>query len=265
MKPRAFAATSLLACALFLVARPAQAKIVARTIEYKAGDTVCQGYVAYDDAQKGKRPGVLVAHQWLGLTDYEQRRARQLAQMGYVALALDVYGKGQDPADKGAAGKKTGVFKGDRALWRQRALAAFNTLKAMPTVNPNKIAAIGYCFGGGTVLELARSGAPVAGVVSFHGTLDSPTPADAKNIKGKVLILHGADDPAVPLTQVMEINTELKNAKVDYEIELYGHAVHAFTQPDAGNDPTQGVAYDAKADKRSWQAMKNFFAEIFAN
>lgn len=265
MKTRFFATSGLLlSCALPLLARPAHAKIVTRNVEYKAGNTVCQGYVAYDDAVKAKRPGVLVAHQWLGLTDYEKRRTRQLAQMGYVAFALDIYGKGMRPANTGQAGKKAGSFKSNRPLWRQRALAGFNTLKAMPNVNANKIAAIGYCFGGGTVLELARSGAPVVGVVSFHGTLDTPTPQDAKKIKGKVLVLHGADDPLSPLSQVEALNTEMKNANVDYEIVLYGHAVHAFTQPEVGNNPASGVAYNAKADRRSWQATKDFFAEVFA-
>ena len=146
---------------------------------------------------------------------------------------------------------------------RERADAGLKVLRAEANADPSRIAAIGYCFGGTTVLELARSGADLRGVVSFHGGLDTPNPEDAKNIKGKVLILHGADDPFAPKEQVLALEDEMRKAGVDYQVHLYGGAVHAFTVPEAGNDPSQGAAYNASADKRSWEAMKQFFNEIF--
>ena len=219
--------------------------------------------MAYDDAFKGKRPGVLVAHQWMGLGEYEESRARMLAGMGYVAFALDIYGKGVRPKSRDEAGKMSGMYKNNRPLWRNRARAAVITLRKQPKVDVSRLAIIGYCFGGGTALELARSGADVDGFVSFHGSLDTPTPADAKNIKGKVLVLHGADDPYAPLKQVLALMDEMKAANVNYEVDLYGDTVHSFTERDAGNDNSTGAAYNAQADARSWTRMKSFFSEIF--
>jgi len=146
---------------------------------------------------------------------------------------------------------------------RARANAGLEVLKKHPLTDVNRIAAIGYCFGGTVVLEMARSGAELAGVVSFHGGLSTPNPSDAKNIKGKVLVLHGADDPAVPPDQVIAFQDELRKAGVDWQMVSYGGAVHSFTNPEAGNDPSRGAAYNEKADKRSWEAMKTFFGEIF--
>ncbi len=242
---------------------PAAAKLITKNVEYRQGDTTLQGYLAYDDAFKGPRPGVLVAHQWLGLTDYEKERAEMLAGMGYVAFALDLYGKGVRPKNTTEAGALAGTFKGNRPLWRARAQAALATLKAQPNVDASKLAIIGYCLGGGTALELARSGADLRGFVSFHGSLDTPTPADAKNIRGEVLVLHGAIDPYAPPAQVEALRKELSEANVPFEIQLYGGAVHSFTERDAGSDISKGAAYNERADKRSWQAMQNFFAEIF--
>lgn len=254
----------LLPAALVLAAAiPAQAKIITQTVEYRQGDTVCEGYMAYDDAFKGKRPGVLVAHQWKGLGDYEKRRAEMLAEMGYVGFALDLYGKGVRPATAQEAGALAGKFKANRPLWRERARAATIALRAQPLVDVKRLAIIGYCLGGGTALELARSGADLKAFVSFHGSLDTPTPADAKNIKGEVLVLHGAIDPYAPPEQVEALRKELSDAKVPFEIDLYGNVVHSFTEREAGNNPATGAAYDARADKRSWQAMKDLFSEIF--
>ena len=246
-----------LACAVTV-----QAKIVTQTIEYKQGDTTLEGYLAYDDAVVGKRPGVLVVHQWLGLTDYEKHRAEQLAQLGYVAFCADIYGKGVRPKDVSEAGPLAGKYKNDRTLLRERARAALEVLEKNELVDPKRIAAIGYCFGGTTVLELARSGADVNGVVSFHGGLDSPTPADGKNITGKVLVLAGADDPFQKQEDLTAFESEMRDNKVDWQIVFYGGAVHSFTQPNPGfSNP--GAKYNEKADHRSWQAMKDFFAEIF--
>ncbi len=253
---------------VMLAATNAEAKLVSSWVEYKEGDTLLQGYLAYDDAVQvpanARKPGVLIVHEWTGLGEYVQKRAEQLAGLGYVAFAADIYGKGVRPANPQEAGKEAGKYRADRALLRRRTQAGLKVLQDNALVDTKRIAAMGYCFGGGAVLELARSGADVAGVVSFHGNLDTPNPDDAKNIKGKVLVLHGANDPAVPPAQVAAFQEEMKNARVDYQFIAYGGAVHAFTNPAAGNDPTKTSAYDAKADRRSWQAMLQFFSEIFA-
>jgi dienelactone hydrolase len=232
-------------------------------IEYKHGETVLEGYLAYDDAVKGKRPGVIVVHEWWGLSNYAKMRTEQLAKLGYIAFAIDMYGKGIRAKDPKEAASLSGIYRGDRPLMRARANAGLEVLRNHPMTDIKKIAAIGYCFGGTVVLEMARSGADLAGVVSFHGGLSTPNPGDAKNIKGKVLVLHGADDPAVPPDQVIAFQDEMRKANVDWQMVSYGGAVHSFTNPDAGNDPSRGAAYNEKADRRSWDAMELFFSEIF--
>ncbi|MFM2064551.1 MAG: hypothetical protein RLZZ507_4222 [Cyanobacteriota bacterium] len=236
--------------------------IITRNIEYKQGDTVLQGYLAYDDAIKGKRPGVLVVHEWNGLQSYAKKRTEQLAKLGYVAFAADIYGKGVRPQNAEESGAQAKIYRDDRKLLRDRANAGLKVLQQYQLTDPKRIAAIGYCFGGGTVLELARSGANIAGVVSFHGNLDTPKPEDAKNIKAKVLVLHGADDPFVPQQQVQDFENEMRQANVDWQLISYGGAVHAFTNP-VYKGEIKGALYDKKADMRSWQAMRQFFAEIF--
>jgi dienelactone hydrolase len=253
----------LLATLAVAAAISAQAKIVTQTVEYKQGDTTLEGYLAYDDSISGQRPGVLVVHQWLGLTDYEKNRAEQLAALGYVAFCADIYGKGVRPADTTAAGVEATKYKSNRALLRLRANAGLDELKKNPLVDRSRLAAIGYCFGGTTVIELARSGAELNGIVSFHGGLDSPTPADGKNIKCKVLVCHGADDPYEKPADLAAFEDEMRQANVDWVLIKYGGAVHSFTQPMAGNDNSKGAAYNERADRRSWAAMKMFFAGIF--
>lgn len=240
-----------------------QAEIVTNTVEYKQGDTTFEGFVAYDNSVTTPRPGVLIVHQWKGLGAYEKMRAEMLAKMGYVAFACDIYGKGVRPQSMQDAGAQAGKFKNDRPLLRTRVNAGLDALRAQAGVDKSKISAIGYCFGGTSVLELARSGADVAGVVSFHGGLNSPTPDDANKIKGKVLALHGADDPNVPPAEVAGFEKEMRDAKVDWQLVAYGNAVHSFTDKGAGNDNSKGAAYNEKADKRSWQAMQDFFGELF--
>lgn len=249
---------------LFLAAASSEAAIVARDVEYKEGAAVLEGYVAYDDASQGRRPGVLVVHEWTGLGRYAKKRAEQLAGLGYVAFAADIYGQGIRPDNPKDAGAQASIYKNDRNLMRRRVLAGLEELKKQPLVDASRLAAIGYCFGGTAVLELARTGADLRGVVSFHGGLDMPNPEDTKKIKAKVLILHGADDPYAPVSQLSAFEEQLKAARVDWQVHLYGGAVHSFTNPDSGNDPLKGAAYNESADRRSWEAMKAFFKEIFS-
>mgnify|MGYP000853276494 CR=1 FL=1 len=253
----------LLLLALLLPAL-SQAAIETKTIEYRQGDTRLVGYLAYPKDAKGPLPGILVVHEWMGVNDYAKHRAEQLAKLGYVAFAADIYGDGKIAANREEAGKLAGSYKKDRPLLRARVAAGLATLKAQPGVASNHVAAIGYCFGGTTVLELARSGEDVAGIVSFHGGLDTPTPEDAKNIRAKVLALHGADDPYVPADQVMAFENEMRQAGVDWQLVAYGGAVHGFTNPDNGTDNSKGAAYNASADARSWGTMQQFFNELFA-
>lgn len=241
----------------------AHAELREAAVEYKQGETVLEGWQVIDTSAKGPRPAVLIVHQWKGLGAYEKRRARMLAELGYTVLAVDIYGKGIRPGTPAEAGTLAGKYKGDRALLRARVAAGLELLKQDKSVDPKRIAAIGYCFGGTTVLELARSGADVAGVVSFHGGLNTPTPGDAKNIKCRVLALHGADDPFVKPDEVQAFADEMREAKVDWQLVAYGGAVHSFTDSGAGSDNSKGAAYNEKADQRSWAAMKSFFAEIF--
>ena len=241
---------------------PLGAAIVEKTVEYKSGDVVCEGWQAYDDALTGKRPAILVVHQWTGISGHEKEAARKLAELGYNVLVADVYGKGVRPQPP-ASGQEAGKYKKDRGLLRDRLTAALDILKQDARTDGTKLAATGYCFGGTSVLELARSGADLKGVVSFHGGLDSPTPADGKNIKGKVLALHGADDPYVAAKDVVAFENELKEAKVTYQLIKYPGAVHSFTHKAAGNDNSKGAAYNEAADKASWTEMKTFLAGLF--
>lgn len=249
--------------ALFFTASLAQAQLRSKTIDYKEGNTALQGYLVYDDAIQGKRPAIVVVHDWMGMTDFVRGRADGLAKMGYIALAADIYGKESQPKNANEAKAQSSKYKNDRLLLRARVKAALDTLLAQPQTDPKRVAAIGFCFGGTTALELARSGAPIAGVVTFHGGLDTPTPQDARNIKAKILVLHGADDPFVTPAIVAGFEKEMTDAHVDWQLIKYSGAVHAFTIPSAGNDNSKGVAYNASADRRSLQAMKDFFAEIF--
>lgn len=257
--------TSMVLCVL---ASNAMAEIKSKSVVYRDGDVVLEGFLAWDDARVASTgtkiaPGVLVVHQWLGLTDYEKGRATQLAELGYVAFALDIYGKGTRPANVQEAAKVAGQYKQNRNLYRRRLTLGLEQLKEAPGVDPKKLAAIGYCFGGTGTIELARTGADVRGIVSFHGGLDSPTPADGKNIESKILICHGADDPFVPVAEIEAMKEEFNAAKVDWQMISYSGAVHSFTQKMAGNDNSRGAAYNALADRRSWEAMKLFFEEIF--
>ena len=240
------------------------AGIVEKAVTYKHDGVSLEGFHAFDDGFEGKRPGILIIHQWTGLTDYEKMRARMLAEMGYNVFAADVYGVGIRPKPP-EAGKEAGKYKSDRKLFRSRMLAGLEILKKDDRTDDTRIAAIGYCFGGTGVLEIARAGADISGVVSFHGGLAAGDGMEAKvgEIPAKVLCLHGAVDPYVPPEEVDGFSQEMTKAGADWQLLMYGGAVHAFTQKMAGNDPAKGAAYNEKADERSWQDMQQFFAEIF--
>jgi dienelactone hydrolase len=244
---------------------PGRAKIVTETVDYQdASGAPLQGYAVYDDSISGRRPAVIVIHDWRGLTDYTKMRAEMLAKLGYVAFAADIYGKGVHltaiPDWKTAVAK----YKGDRALYRQRARAAFEACAKLPQVDPQKIAAIGYCFGGTGVIEMLRDGLDLRGVVTFHGGLDARPLSPGATMKASVLALCGADDPTVSDADMAAFEKQLKDAGVDYEIVKYGHAVHAFTDEQVDQLNLPGARYNAEADHRSWQAMVDFLREIFA-
>jgi dienelactone hydrolase len=230
-----------------------------RTIDYTHAGTALEALVCAPPAG-GRRPAVLVAHAWAGRSPLENAKAEALAALGYVGIAIDMYGKGVlgRSVEENSALMKP--FLDDRALLQSRLQAALAAARSDPAVDPGRVAAIGFCFGGLCVLDLARSGADVRGVVSFHGLLGKPGNTDGRRIGSKVLVLHGHDDPMVPVADVVALESELTAAGADWQIHTYGHTLHAFTNPEA-NDPGFGVKYDAAADRRSWRAMADFLAE----
>lgn len=258
-----------LALGLLIGAASAEARIITQPVDYRAGDTALQGYLAYDDAVAGKRPGVLVIHEYWGLNQFAKDRAVDLAEMGFVAFAADMYGKGVVAPTSEEASKLAGQFRGrwdtgGRQEMRDRARAGLAVLQAHQLVDPARLAAIGYCFGGTTALELAYSGAEIRGVVSFHGGLTTPSDADLPNIKASILILHGAIDPTMTPEQIRATQDALTKANADWQMIIYSGAKHSFTNP-ANKDPnTPVVGYNEKAARRSWQAMRQFFSEVLA-
>ncbi len=239
----------------------ADAAIVKKPYEYNLAGNKYLGYLAYDDSLKGSRPGVLVAHNWMGITDETKSKVDKLAELGFVAFAVDIYGKGREPKNVEEAGSMASGYKKDRVPLRNRMHQGLKVLREQKNVDKNKIAVIGYCFGGTAAIELGRAGADVKAIVSFHGGLDSPKPADGAKIKGRLLALHGADDPFVPVVELAAFEDEMRKNKVDWQLIKYGGAVHSFTEKAAGADNSKGAAYNASADSRSWEAMKQLFAE----
>ncbi len=232
------------------------------TVIYKDGETELEGFMAWDETQTSPRPAVLVSHAWGGLGEFEQQKAKDLAALGYVGFALDVYGRGQrgDTAEVNA--KLMTPFLEDRALLERRMQLAVETVRAQDVCDEKRVAAIGFCFGGLCVLDLARSGADVRGVASFHGLLGGRDGMDRNEIGAKVLVLHGHDDGMVPAEQFDAFCKEMTEAKADWQIHQYGHTVHAFTNPKA-NDPDFGTVYEPKAARRSWASMVDFLEEAF--
>jgi len=244
----------------------AEPKIQWKAVEYSAQGVVMKGYLAYDENLSSKRPGVLVVHEWWGVNDEIRRRARMLAELGYTALALDMYGEGKEAAHPGDAGKFSSELMKNFDVAKARFLAAVDYLKQQPTVDPNRIAAIGYCFGGGVVLNMARQGADLKGVASFHGSLAAIKPAQPGGIRTKILVLNGADDKFVTSEQIEAFKQEMKSAGADFQFISYPGAIHSFTNPDAdayGKRFNIPLGYNADADKQSWDEMKKFLNTIF--
>ncbi|HUL31083.1 MAG TPA: dienelactone hydrolase family protein [Thermodesulfobacteriota bacterium] len=245
----------------------AEPKIVGKTVEYNAEGVVMKSFLAYDQSIQGKRPGVLVVPEWWGLNDYVRGRARMLAELGYTALAVDMYGEGKLVATADEAGKLSSEAMKNVDVTRARFMAAVDYLKGQPTVDPSRIAAIGYCFGGGVVLNMARQGVDLKGVVSFHGTLTAVKSAQPGGIKAKILVLTGGADKFVPPEQVEAFKEEMKAAAADFRVISYPGALHSFTNPEAtelGKKFNMPIAYNAQADKESWSEMKKFFTAIFS-
>lgn len=251
---------------LMLLSFSVQAVILTEEMSYSDGDINMIGYLAYDTDIKGERPGIIVVHEWWGHNDYAKRRARMLASLGYTALALDMYGDGLNASHPKDAGKFSGAVKANMAVAEKRFMAAYKLLQSKKNVAKDKIAAIGYCFGGGIVLEMARRGVDLDGVVSFHGSLGTKTPASKDKVKARVLVLNGKADPFVKAESIAAFKKEMKAADVDFKFINYPEAKHAFTNPAAdkfGNKFKIPLAYNAKADKNSWDEMKRFLHAIF--
>jgi dienelactone hydrolase len=241
----------------------AGAAVKTRTVEYEYNGGKLKGYLAWDDAVQGKRPGVLVVHEWWGPNDYARRRAHQLAGLGYVAFACDMYGDGKTTEHPQEAGQFAGEVRKNIQLWQGRAQAGLKVLQENELVDPKRLAAIGYCFGGSTALQLAYTGADLKAVVTFHAALPVPTEEQAKAIKAKLLINHGADDSFIPAETIQKFKAALDQAKVDYQFISYPGAVHSFTVKGSEDKGMKGMAYNEAADKKSWKAMEDLFNQVF--
>lgn len=231
-------------------------------IKYQDGNIVLEGYYAIETSQSGKRPGILVCHDWSGRNEFAEKKAEKLAELGYVGFALDMYGIGQLGKTNEEKMALMNPLMSNRSILRERVIAGFETLKTLPEVDQSKIAVIGFCFGGLCALDLARSGVNLKAAVSFHGLLNKPEQVTDKKILAKVLVLHGHDDPMVPPEKLLEFENEMTAYQVDWQVHAYGHTKHAFTNPQA-HDNELGLVYNNLAEKRSWVAMKNLFTEVF--
>jgi len=235
-------------------------------VNYSSGATQLKGYIAYDDSFRGKRPAVLVVHEWWGHNEYARQRARQLAQLGYVAMALDMYGNGKQARHPEDAQKFSSEISSNIALAKQRFLAAMGQLQGLKRVDATKIAAIGYCFGGGVVLQMAREGVELKGVASFHGSLSTQHPAAPGAVKAKILVAHGGEDPFVGMDKLMAFIDEMNKAGASYKVVVYSGAKHSFTNPDAskyGKQFNLPLEYNPRADEDSWREMQLFLKDVF--
>jgi dienelactone hydrolase len=248
---------------LLLSTEVARAAVQTKTVDYEHAGTKLQGFFAWDDSIEGQRPGVLVVHEWWGLNDYARSRAQQLAELGYVAFALDMYGKGKTAEHPEDAMRMAGEVRANQKAWRERALAGLEILKGHEQVDANRLGAIGYCFGGSTVLQLAYAGADLDAVVTFHAALPVPSDEDAQNIKARLVICHGAEDTFIPEETAQKFRAALDAADADYVMIYYAGARHSFTVPKAGERGLEGIAYNREADRRSWREMQSTFRQVF--
>lgn len=256
----------IVAMGLLFTVFAVQAEVVGKEVSYQSGGTTLKGYLAYDDSIKGQRPGVLVVHEWWGHNEYARIRAEMLAEQGYTALAVDMYGDGRQAGHPDDAGKFAAAVRNNMPQAEARFRAAMALLKAHASVDPQQIAAIGYCFGGGIVLEMARRGVELAGVASFHGSLGTANPAQQGKVKAKVLVMNGAEDPFVKSEQIVAFKKEMEQAGVDYRFINYPGARHSFTNPQAnrfGEKFGLPLAYNEKADQQSWKELMGFFDTLF--
>lgn len=249
--------------ALLCLSATVEGAVKTETVKYKHGDTEYVGFLAYDDALTGKRPGILVVHEWWGLNDYARQRAEQLAKLGYVAFAADMYGGGKTVEHPKDAGQMAGMVRANVAEWRAKGTAALNVLKARPECDAQKLAAIGYCFGGSTALQLALAGTDLDVVASFHGGLPTATEADAKQIKARILICNGADDTFIPAAAIQAFRGALDKAGVKYDFENYAGAKHSFTVPDIDQKRVDGLKYNKSADEASWKKLQEVLTAAF--
>ncbi len=247
-----------------LLASTTLAAIQSEAVPYTDGDLELEGYLAYDDGADGPRPAVLVVHEWWGLGKHARDSARDLAEMGYVGFAVDMYGAGKLTEDPGQAAEWSGALKNDPDAAVQRFRAALDLVRAHPRVDSSRVAALGYCFGGTMVLEMARSGVDLDGVVSFHGGLGSEVPEAARSYAPRFLVLHGADDPFVPEAELDAFRAEMQAGGADWQLVMYGNAVHSFTNPEADGS-LEGAQYDATAAARSWRALGVFLRELYGD
>jgi len=257
---RQFVAASLM---VIFLGTTAEAKVVGRAVAYEQGGVQLEGYLAYDEAVTGRRPGVLVIHEWWGLNEYARGRAAQLAGLGYIAFAVDMYGKGKVTKHPETAGEWAKQVNSNVEAWRQRALAGLEVLRKQPMTDPERVAAIGYCFGGATVQQLAYSGAEIKGVVSFHGGFVPPVADQGKQVKAKILICQGAADPWGKPEDAARYIAAMEKSGIDWQLIVFGGAKHSFTNPDADKVGMKELAYSKAADQRSWADMQVFFKEIF--
>ena len=243
-----------------------KAAVIGKTVEYSADSVTLKGYIAYDDKVTDKRPGILVVHEWWGLNDYARKRADMLASLGYVALAVGMYGNGKTVNHPDDAGKFSSEVMKNMPAMKARFMAALDLLRKNEHVDPSRIGAIGYCFGGGVVLNMARAGVDLDGVVSFHGNLTTQSPAEKGNVKARLLVCNGAADKFTPAETIKNFKAEMKGADVNLKFINYPGAMHSFTNPAAtelGKKFNLPLAYNEKADKESWAAMKEFFRKVF--
>lgn len=261
MKLTLQAAAGIIAGLIFSLS--ATAAVTSKAVEYSANGKTFEGLLVSPEKSQHSHPIIVMVPNWLGVTDETKKQATRFAELGYDVFAADIYGKGIRPQNPKAASEQVTLYKTDRALFRERLNLALTTALAQPHVNKKKVAVVGYCFGGTGAIELARSGADLKAIISFHGGLDSPTPGDGKNIKGKVLALHGADDPYVPAKDVAAFESEMMSNSVSYQLIQYPNAVHSFTDVGAGTDNSKGAAYNEAADKQSFEKARKLLIVAF--